>query len=537
MKSKKQIIAELVKVAGIKQTDSNDENIALLDGGEIRYNNINQGEHRGVWYFGKLFPYTNVVTEIFGEEREGIIISEKEIKINKLRIKRTKEGVEFLGENEIKKFGLDYKHQLEVNKNFWSNKSIKEWINKTGKIDKRVIYEKVRGKIDYYMDVSDSRIIDVVVCWIIGTYCFELFESYGYLYFNGLRESGKSKFKKILRLIGFNGQEASSISEASFFRTIENTKGVLCIDEYERMDTERKMATDLLLNAGIEKGASVKRVDADVKPKRNRDFDVYCPKIICNITGLNPVTQTRTIPIMLSKTASEKGNRKPKTNDACWQVLRDGCYELIMDCWQEIKQTYEGYKTEFNNRTEDVWLPVLVMARFFGADIENRVKEYAKVNVESNRMNDIEYDKTYLILLELLNHYKIGNDLKAYHPTELAEYLSQRIDFGEKNPERVIGWHLTTIGLFQKGRDEVGITYQLNKNKILLAMISRGYPIPEKYQNNVKELHNPTLYTNTTTTTTTTKENVDYVVPVVNNGGIRNVDEEVKIVKPEDAFK
>jgi len=496
------------------------ENLSLLEKGEIIHHNLNQGEHKGNWYFGKLFPYTNEDHEIFGEEREGIIISNKEMRINKLKIKRTKDGIEFLGKNEIKDHGLNYRHQLEVNKNFWSNKRIKKWINDDLKKDGFEIYNKIKDKISYYMDVEDERIFDITACWIIGTYCYELFESYGYLYFNALRESGKSKFKKILRLTGFNGQEASSITEASFFRTIENTKGVLCIDEYERMDTERKKATDLLLNAGIEKGSTVKRVDTDVKPKRNRDYDVYCPKIICNITGLDPVTQSRCITIKLRKTSTKKGNRKPATNDPIWQELRDDCYELIMIHWEDIKDIYKRYKSDLPNRAEDVWLPVLIIAKFF--NVENSVLEYAKENMKSSKLDEIEYDRTYSILKELLDYALISEkEVKQFHTFQLAEYLKDKINFGEKNPERVTGWHLTNLNIFKKSRDEKGILYELSKGKILLAMISRDYPIPKKYEKSVKELHNTTTTTKTTTTTTTTKKeenNVDPVVPVVNSG-------------------
>ena len=468
----------------------------FLENPEIVYDNLNQGEHEGMWYFGKLFVEDNV-------EREAIIISQKEILVNRSNLVRTKEGIVDLGKNEIKDLGLNYKHNLEVNKNFWSNKSIKKYLFENKQINREKVYKKVRETIEFYMDVKDNKIFDVVTCWVCGTYCYELFESFGYLYFHALRESGKSKFKKILRLIGFNGQEASSISEASFFRTIENTKGVLCIDEYERLNTERKKSTDLLLNAGIEKGASVKRVDKVGNKQINRDFDVYCPKIICNITGLDLVTQTRCITIRLSKTATNKGNRKPKTNDSLWQDLRDNLYRLVIDHWEEIKQIYETYRSPLRNREEDVWLSVLVMGKFFG--IEEDIKDYAQSNIQETQIETIENDRTYLILNELLDSSIIVEVVKNYHLFELVDYLKARIDFGDKKADRVIGWHLTNLNIFKKGRDGRGITYELSKEKILMALISRGYPIAEKYQKIVKKLHNTTSSTLTTQTTETTQ--------------------------------
>ncbi len=502
-----------VEIQGIKDSIkiTKDEKYSFLNNLEIRYDNINQGEHEDFWYFGKLFSMK-------GEEKEGIIIcsknGNKDILINNSRILKSKGEKLEIGENQIKQFGLNYKHSLEVNKNYWSNNSIKKWVRKTKKITREDVYNKIKETIQYYMDVSDKKIYDVVTCWVIASYCYEMFETFGYLYFHALRESGKSKFKKILRLIGFNGQEASSISEASFFRTIENTKGLLCIDEYERMDTDRKKSTDLLLNAGIEKGSSVKRVDKIGDKQVNRDFDVYCPKIICNITGLDPVTQSRCITIRLSKTAGDKGKRKPKTNDKIWQDLRDLCYNLIMDYWGEIKDIYDNYSSPLKNRDEDVWNPVLVMSKFFG--VENNIKEFAESNIEESQLESIENDRTYLILKELLEYSKIPDEERPFHLDEIVPYLGQRINFGEKNAERVVGWHISNLNIFKKSRDGKGVTYKLSKKNILMALVSRGYPIPEEYQKSVKELHNHTQSTLTTKTTQTTPKSVDNVVNVVN---------------------
>jgi len=483
-------------------------NYSFLENDEIIYDNLNQGVHKGFWYFGKLFM-------VEGEEKEGLITSNKEILMNLSKIIKARGETIELGENQIKEVGLNYKHDLEINKNFWHNKAIKEFLGSSDKIEKQLVFDEIRNTISYYMDVKDERIFDIVTCWVIGTYCYELFESYGYLYFHALRESGKSKFKKILRLVGFNGQEASSISEASFFRTIENTKGILAIDEYERMDTDRKKSTDLLLNAGIEKGASVKRVDKIGNKQVNRDFDVYCPKIICNITGLDPVTQTRCITIRLSKTASDKGSRKPKTNDKSWQNLRNLCYRFVMDYWEEIQNVYENYQSSLKNRDEDVWIPTLVLANLFG--VEEKVKDYAEANIKETQIENIENDRTYLILKELVDFSDVVEEEKHFHLIDLVPYLKGRMDFGDKNAERVVGWHLTNLNIFDKGRDGKGITYVLSKKKILLALVSRGYPIPDKYKESVKELHNTTYPTLTTTITETTQDfNEKGVVSEVN---------------------
>jgi hypothetical protein len=176
-----------------------------------------------------------------------------------------------------------------------------------------------------------------------------------------------------------------------------------------------------------------------------------------------------------------------------------------------------------------------VLANLF--EVENEVREFAEANIQETQIENIENDRTYLILKELLEYYNISDETKEYHLDELIPYLKERMNFGEKNPERVVGWHLTNLNIFEKGRDGKGITYNLNKKQILIALISRGYPIPEKYQEIVKQLHNTTQTTKTTTTTETTQNNVVNEVNVINvvkNTGDKPVT--ISFIKDTPAF-
>lgn len=472
-KAKKQIVKELIKEAGIKPS--------ILDNPEINYQNLNQGIFKGKWYFGKLF-----FDKQFGKFLKGLIFDNKTLVHNEIEMrinKRTKKTT-FEEIYNIERLGIDFNHDLEINKNYWENNSIKEWLNSKTRLNPKQFYKKIFDKIDYFMDVKNENIIHLASCWIIGSYFYELFESYGYLYFNALRDSGKSKFKKVLRLIGFNGQEASSITEASFFRTIENTKGVLCIDEYERMDSERKKLTDMLLNAGIEKGAIVKRCEGTAH--RNKDFDVYCPKIICNITGLNPTTQSRCITIKLFRTKKIKGKRKPSAIDKEFQEIRNLCYIFALENWNEIKKIYEDYNVEnLWNRNEDLWKPLFSIAKFFGEDIENKLIDISNEITQEIKTEDISNDLTYDILIKILENFT-SEEEQEIETSKVKEWLNR--DFGDKSPEKVIGWRLSSLNIFEKFSSGKKTGYKLSPSLIVKALYSRDYPIPKDFKHYLEEL-------------------------------------------------
>ncbi|MBU0959373.1 MAG: DUF3631 domain-containing protein [Nanoarchaeota archaeon] len=461
--------------------DNSQHNLDILESPEIIFNTITQGLHRGNWYFGKLFKR--------GDKNfcEGLVWGKK-ILLNEKKIETNERGKQVVvDDNQIKNFGLNYKHQLEPIMNVWSNDksdfSIKKFIESKKKmLDTDYFYNQIRNRIEYFMDVKDKRIYDLATCWVIGTYCYELFETYGYLYFRAMRDSGKSKFKKILRLIGFNGQEASSITEASFFRTIENTKGLLCLDEYEKMDSDRKKATDLLLNAGIEQGASVKRYDVDLK--MNLDFGVYCPKIICNITGLNPTTMSRCIVVNLLRTTTKKGKLKPKVRDPEWQHIRDMCYVFVMENWRELKKIYDNYDySEINNRAEDLWRPILSIGSFFGEKIEDSLKGYCEYITKEIQEEEISDSLHYIILSQLVEEFKQNPSPRFMTTKEITRIVERHPEFsvGDKNPEKVVAWRFRELKeYFKHSRSPTGLKgWTMGLKDILNAMASRNFPLPE----------------------------------------------------------
>ncbi len=421
-----EVVSSLSNLSNLKSltnlTNLSKENIELIRQPDISYQNLNQGVFGDCFYVGKLVRYGRGLTE-------AVITSKKEVFVNKAyKIKG-----ETVGVNEITALlGLAYTSDLEETKNRWSSEGITSWLDSAQPVKQQMLFETIRQLFEQYMDLQAPAEYDILACFVVGTYCFELFETFPILFLTALKDSGKSKLMKLVRLLSFNGEPASSITEAAFFRSIEGTKGNLCIDEYELIDTDRKKLCDQLLNAGIEKGARVKRVEKINNRFVTRSYDVYCPKVVANISGLPESTLSRCIVFRLLRTTNKKGNLRPRENGKEWRPIRDACFAFVLENWQAIQEIYDAHLSEnILNRNEDIWRPIFAMAKFFGEDVYERVLEYAKESIKENKVDVFSSDWDFQLLQVLRDNVSSGG---WYKVKQIRGWLSERLSI--ENPPR-----------------------------------------------------------------------------------------------------
>jgi len=143
-------------------------NIDFFRKGDKIFKNLNQGIFNNRWYYGKVVFNSDNPTD-------ALVFSDRKLAVNKTEHFKGK----IIERNEIRDLGINYKHNLEQTRHFWSNDSIMDFVERRiRKIDKLNLYNQIRELILYYMDLSDDTIADIVTCFVIGTYAFEVFESY-----------------------------------------------------------------------------------------------------------------------------------------------------------------------------------------------------------------------------------------------------------------------------------------------------------------------------------------------------------------------
>lgn len=452
-------------------------------------NFLDLGQHNNTWYYG-----------IALKGKNNLIVTSERIIYRTFVTYIYPDGMDYkeesrrqkVKEDEIsKKFGLHYKHNLGSIAPFWRKEGaygfeafIKEELKP---IDKQQLIQEIINELNHFMDFAEDNIYALIeALYILCSYCYILFDSLGILYINAPRGSGKTKNAKLLRFIAFRGYDmgaSGGMTKAQLSRTLEGNKGLIIIDEYEFMDKESKQLTDQILNASIERDAYIITSEQVGKTWEPKKFHIFSPKVVCNITGLNPTTLTRCIQIKLIKAQknSEKGKRRPKEYE--FLELRDKLHCFFMQNWKKIKDIYETYEFSLSNREADVWKPLCAMSKFFGESYEKELLAFLE-----KYQKDKDYGDDYLTTL-LLKIYENSPDIAEWFS---SNHILENFKLSETEYEfktHTIGRKLTEFKTIPK-RKYSGINqFQLSK-KIIKEVLERYYP-------NLLEKDNENPFSNT----------------------------------------
>ena len=224
-----------------------------------------------------------------------------------------------------------------------------------------IIHDLFQQYIDFRSEI-ESRVLTL---WTVGTYFYTLFPAYPYLALNGPKNSGKSTVLRVLQPLAFNMITTSDPTGPSMFRLIHHTSCTVGIDEAERYHNPRDPGMQQirqLLNSGYKQGMPAIRVTGDdFKPQA---FDVYSPKILAAIMGLEDILASRCIAIPMRRTNKKMPSLPPDFDGA---AIRHQLYTLALTHFQAVYRNFferpELHK--LHNRSGELWSPLVALAAFF----------------------------------------------------------------------------------------------------------------------------------------------------------------------------
>lgn len=504
--------------------------------------NLNQGIFKGHFYYGKLVEIEDCLVEIVVFDDKSTAINwEKVLKEHIVETKRgTKIVKEPFGKNQIKEIGLNYIHPLILQSYTWNNDSINLFNGKsvvnadsvdvedtrmvfsyniyniekkknhitplissgdtlttltTPNPDKEILVKTIIQLQEFYMDVLDKRTLLLGLAMVLSSYCYSLFDTIGYIFFNSDKESGKTKYANLLGLMGFHTINSSNPSEAALFRITSLGMGLMIIDDFENLPDERRNALNQILKVGYRKEGKVIRIEKAKDAFVPKIFDCFCPKIITNTTSLEPVTLSRCIPIHLMKTLGIKGKRYPNDKDEIWQIVRNACHCFVMQNWRDIKRIYDEYECEdLNNRDLELVKPFLAIVKFVDSALHEQLLSYTIECFRDRETVDMTgtFDFELYACIRLLAKEDGGWVSTSIITDSLRTSLLNAVDCddakayvkktGRNLPGvRWVGNRLSRIPSFKKRRVGAGVEYWLSKKLVEDYMKIKGFYVePEK---------------------------------------------------------
>ena len=344
------------------------------------------------------------------------------------------------------------------------------------------IHDLFKQYVDFRSDI-ESRILSL---WVVGTYFYQMFPAYPYLALNGPKNSGKSTVLRVLQPLAFNMISTSDPTGASMFRLIHYTSCTVGIDEAERYHNPRDPGMQQirqLLNSGYKQGMPAIRITGeDMKPQA---FDVYSPKILAAIMGLEDILASRCIAIPMRRTDKMMPAFPPDFDGAS---IRHQLYTLALTHFKSIHCNYfqrpELHK--LHNRSGELWSPLVALAAFFEEegqvegllDAISEAAEWDEQISEGKALSDRE--EAVLQSLEIMTRNADGAVwLKASELREqVAKLMGQPVE--QLGHAQWIAHILSRLHLLDNGRRKRqmdGVVYAIQRMAVI-DMMSRYDVLP-----------------------------------------------------------
>jgi hypothetical protein len=333
-------------------------------------------------------------------------------------------------------------------------------------LDKTALLSAIKDLFAMYIEFSDEQLYSFFTLWSIGTYCFPLFNTYPYVHLIGLMQSGKSKLLSLCCCLSFNGFHSADITTACLFRLIEETRGSLFIDEAETLSSRRgSEAVRGILLSGYRKGGKAYRAERDSDGNFvPRAYDVYGPKMMANIEGLEEVLASRCITVTMQRGVNKEiVNSEINIDYPGWQQIRDRIYPFIMVNWEEIRRVYNELQNEAEifGRERELWKPILALAKFFGNEVYAEMKALAVDKVAERNNNSVTEEQ---VLLETL--LSLVTDHGFYNLKEISIAMASRLDCCSWLDPRRVARLLRTLGFTKTRRMAQGTEFKLETENV-----------------------------------------------------------------------
>ncbi len=352
-------------------------------------------------------------------------------------------------------------------------------------IHPREVYDELKEYVKNFVNFEwDDRLYDLICCYIIGTYFYDVFNSFPILVFYGDYESGKTRAMLTVVYASHRGMECLDPTSASVFRSVDALRPTLGIDELTNLDENIQR----IVRASYKKGEKVPRVEKVLKDRFILSmFEVYTPLVIATHVKLPDILLSRAIQIIMRKADDpHPEGRDPRPEDA--EEIREKLYLTRLtfaDKVYEVSVSKEINKQNLllRGRDYEIWKPILTIAKIIGDEVFERVYSLAREMTEEKREHLHEEERLLLQALGKLFEAEAHENLKDQTQIEFSAssildilkdmLLLEEYDNDEKrfrkdwNPQK-IGIRLTRMGIRKTRKGKKGArTYFLTYDEFI----------------------------------------------------------------------
>lgn len=255
----------------------------------------------------------------------------------------------------------------------WRYSSIRQYIDnvQAGRPAHRPLGEIVDELLEYLRTLtwlpyeSDYALL---AGYVLLSYVFNAFDAIPMILINGEKGSGKSTTAEGIADLSYNGHVLGAGSEKAMIRFVDQARGLVVLDDLEKVgrrngsDVSEFSDVNQMLKVSYNKATGVKTV-VD-KNGNNQRLMFYGPKVITNISGLDPVNESRTytvfcrpMPVEVARSGQITGLNREISHE-----LRQELHAWGMSNALAANTAYRKRMASLGDRAKQIAAPLEVIA-------------------------------------------------------------------------------------------------------------------------------------------------------------------------------
>ena len=292
-------------------------------------------------------------------------------------------------------------------------------------VDGKVLLEELQGIVKRYVVLPEGG-ATAIALWSENTYVHDASDISPNLGIGSPeKRCGKTTVLSVLGQLVSRAVPASNISPAALFRTVEEYRPTLIIDEAETFVKDNEELRGIL-NAGHgrQNAFVIRTVGDDHKP---RLFSTWCPKAFALIGRLPETLEDRSIVIPMRRRAPGEDVERFRLDRLDLEGLRRKSVRWAVDHLEELRGADPEMPEGLGDRAADNWRPLLAIADLAGGEWPERAREAAKALSGSSQDNDDEGSVRSMLLKDLRDLFeKCGDRLSSEQIIEVLTKMEER---------------------------------------------------------------------------------------------------------------
>jgi len=216
--------------------------------------------------------------------------------------------------------------------------------------------------------------------WVLLSYCYQIFEFAAVIaVWSPEPECGKGRVLDVTEKLSRHPFRTANTSAAVLYHSVAEGEITCLIDEYDSQHAEQREAIANILKSGFQSNGKAHRMAERNGEQVVVEFATFCPKMLATIglDTLDKATRTRSIGIRMQRKKREDKISKFRRYDG--SEIRRKCARWAQDSLAALEAVEPMDLNECStDRQEDVWEPLVAIAKIAGGDWEARIRVAAR---------------------------------------------------------------------------------------------------------------------------------------------------------------